>query len=300
MAFEFDPAKLDQANPAHDEFSFTVPNSDLDNAVARRDLDPMNIPIPDGGIDEILEGATTENEGGRIRVLRGTEFTVISFGFTPLVQLQDAGEGNFFERYKKANVDRAPQFEGNKKIFENLARITALQYQFGINPDDFDPAYPTAPARFSFQFGRYVDNPRYVITESFEDALQKAREKPTKEKLTAGLYSYFKYIDPTKDTSGFDENQGITIPATHRNGVFDQGGDSALANRSSKPISPADIAISRQYPGDSFDVIYEETGDLYMAEGHNLDLVSEPRIVSMVAVGSIARLCRELRQQANT
>ena len=286
MAFEFDPTGVGKQN----EFSITLPTSDVDGA------EPLTPPLeylPElltSNFRETLLESSQKNEGGEISVNETENEVVVSFGFGPLPQRAEPPTystfSNYFEKISYLQQPRRLQLDGRHELFTALTRITCLQYQYAVSPDNFRPEFAMPPSRFSFVDGANQEEPRFIIGEEFEKTRTDIMREETNQ-LTQDAFDYLSYLDPWLLNDPYRVLGSIAIPAPGR--IFGDGGHSSFGQRGEE-LTRDDI--------DDIDIETDfrlQPGDLYIARGHNLELVSSPLLIAMVAVGSINRLCRERR-----
>lgn len=286
MTFEFDPDEVGNLS----EFSVSIPMSDCADAVRLpHKLGYMPRPTANDMMS-VLDTLDVENEGGKLSVVHDDEAIDISFGFTPLPEKAVAPPSvhGIWDRMRQEQEPRMPHLYGREAVIAALMTATNLQYQFGAPVTNESDTIPTAPARLSFSDGTDAREPRVVVTKEFAGVLDSLAVDETSE-LTEQLYDYFVFLDPSRaNTNPLMVTDGVQVGTYGR--VFSNG-NSSFGMRTPRFLSEKDLAN----PETDTDLRLQE-GDAYICRGHNLDLVSNARMMALVSVGSIARLCRERRQ----
>lgn len=286
ITLEFDPASVGEQS----EFSLRIVKSDLQNATA---LSPPLRRFPNISGDpplEVVGQASQQNEGGKLESTEEEGIVKVSFGFTPLPernQLPNDSSLNFIEKVNHTLLPRKEHYRGRNSILKALAFITNLQYQYVVPPEDYDTSQPPAGARFSYSQGTDTEEPRIVVSSALNLAMQSMSMEKSQQ-LTADAATYLRFLDPTSEGKKEDWEvlSSVTIPGRTRDKLFANGSSSVGAR--GNYFSPEDISDADQ--GLDYRI---QPGDSYLAIGHNLDTVSNPQFIAMVALGSINRICRE-------
>jgi hypothetical protein len=293
MALEFDPAQVGEQS----EFSLRVVKSDLENAAALKPTLEYMPAARDASPLEVVFDTVQQNEGGKLESWEDEDAVTVNFGFTPLPassKWPDDSSLSHFEKFMATQLPRREHNKGRTSILKGLARITNLQYQYVVPPEAYDATQSPAVARFSYRDGEEVQEPLIVVSSLFDEVMESI-PKDQSEQLTADAATYLRFLDPANEDQKEDWEvlSCATIPGVSSQQLFGSGG-SSVGRRGGK-LSVEDIEainMKRDYR--------LQPGDQYLAIGHNLDTVSSPQFIAMVALGSINRLCRETHVVGNS
>ncbi len=194
FSFEFDPSGIG----SQQEFSLTMPKSEIDEA---RPLPERLLFLPRSTsrpLAEVILETTIENRSGSLSVTEDHTQYVARFGFTS--QPQKAMVKPLADKVREYGAQEQPRVlhrKGYDAILKKLARLTSLQYQFGIasNNTSLSPSL----TRVSFADGIDVRVPVVMVGKDFERTRRRIERAPkVAAQLSGNLGAYLNHLDPLR------------------------------------------------------------------------------------------------------
>lgn len=273
---EFDPNGA--AN--NTEFSITIPASDLKKATSlAKPLSYIPRPPAHQPIDIVLQ-PDIEEQGAALRTNDDGDTVQVQFGFSPLPEIEEsAAPKNFFEKMKWINDQRRPIAAGWSQVFARVLELTNIQYQFGVPNGAYDTDLPPAPARWSYRGGQDTSEPQIIVSRHFDDTLTSLDHKSTVW-FTNEIEDYLTKLHLVDQSNIFHPLSHCEVGSY---GKLIGNGISSVGRRSEYLTKDE---IRRHHTKQDYRL---QTGDAYVASGHNMADIDNPEWLAMLAIGILSR-----------